>query len=1351
MTPDPTSSSDTLERSPRDAAVLKGSEHWHQLSADVALKIRQCLELRDILQTTVEQVQTLLQTDRVLVYCFDPDHSGIVVAEALSQPQWSILNRVVRDPCFEASWLEPYTEQRYFAVEDITQAALTPCHRDFLMGFQVQANLVVPILHRNALWGLLIAHHCCAPRPWPLTEIEALQQIAVHVGIAVTQATLLQQLQTANAQLTMDLDQRQMELVAANQALQAEVVRCQATADALAAHQDQLRWFATIVESSNDAIISKTLEGIVTSWNEAAETLFGYRAEDMIGQSIERIIPPERRTEARVIRGALGQGQRVEPYETWRRHQDGHRIDVVMTESALRNHENQIVGISVIFRDITDQKRAEQRRRTTEQSLAESEQRLQLALQASGDGLWDWDIATGTVFFSDRWMTMLGYGADELTPTVDTWQDLVHPADWPWVSARLDAHLGDPSLPYQFDYRLRTKTGDWKWVANYGQVVAWNEAGDPIRMTGIHRDINERKRFEEQLRDSEATNRALVQTIPDFLVRMRCDGLQREVINPGRIQVIAPNGDGINQNILDFMPLAVAQERLRLADRAIASQQVQSQIYRLVIDNTLHYEEARIVPFRDDEVLVMVRDITQEREAEQQRQQTKEQLELVLQASSEGFWDWNLMTQEIYFSPRWKEMLGYVDSELDNTLEMWESVIDEGDRHAALQLMADYNSGRVDRFEMVQRFHHKDGSTVFVLSRAIHLKDAEGQVVRMVGSHLDVTDSHRQELALQESEARYRHIIETTLEGVWILDETGKTTFVNQQMGDMLGYGKAELLGRSFLDFINPDGHAQAEAYFNQRRQGIQEQHSFCFQRRDGTVLWTLISATPLMDAAGQYQGVIGLLTDVTALYEIQAVLKVSQGQLSGILDSSLDGIMAFQSVRDDQGQIIDFEWTLSNPKACEMVGRSQEDLVGQRLLVELPGNREEGLFDLYVQVVESGQPAQRTFYYNHDGIACWFENVAVRLNDGFAVTFRDITQNKLTEQQLQLANNKLQEVNQRLGTHVEDLEQRNQEMLLLSRTSDFLQACQNIPEACTVISTLVQPLFPDCAGEIYITSASRNRLQQMAQWGTFPNSAVNDFEPHDCWGLRRGRLHGVNAKSAGLRCQHNHRLPPTVSSLCIPMIAQGETLGLFHLQSAPNVPLSENRQQLAQTVAEQIGLAIANLHLRETLQHQSIRDPLTGLFNRRYLEEALEREVSRAQRNQGQLGVIMLDLDHFKCFNDTYGHDAGDLVLQAIGQLLRQHLRGSDVACRYGGEELTIVLTDIGIADVQTRAEEIRQAIAQLHIPTQSNVLRDITASLGIAVFPFHGRTGETLIKAADAALYRAKAAGRNQVLMAT
>jgi diguanylate cyclase (GGDEF)-like protein len=215
-------------------------------------------------------------------------------------------------------------------------------------------------------------------------------------------------------------------------------------------------------------------------------------------------------------------------------------------------------------------------------------------------------------------------------------------------------------------------------------------------------------------------------------------------------------------------------------------------------------------------------------------------------------------------------------------------------------------------------------------------------------------------------------------------------------------------------------------------------------------------------------------------------------------------------------------------------------------------------------------------------------------------------------------------------------------------------------------------------------------------------------------------------------------------------MIAQGETLGLFYLNTARPEALSHAKRQLARTVAEQVGLAIANLHLRETLQNQSIRDSLTGLFNRRYLEEALQQELARAQRQQSPISIVMLDVDHFKQFNDTYGHDAGDFVLKAIGQTLRENIRGSDIACRYGGEEMTLVFPETTMAEAVKRAEQLRQLISQLDLSYGGKALNTLTASLGIAAFPEHGSHGNALIQTADAALYRAKAAGRDRVVAA-
>jgi diguanylate cyclase (GGDEF)-like protein len=174
------------------------------------------------------------------------------------------------------------------------------------------------------------------------------------------------------------------------------------------------------------------------------------------------------------------------------------------------------------------------------------------------------------------------------------------------------------------------------------------------------------------------------------------------------------------------------------------------------------------------------------------------------------------------------------------------------------------------------------------------------------------------------------------------------------------------------------------------------------------------------------------------------------------------------------------------------------------------------------------------------------------------------------------------------------------------------------------------------------------------------------------------------------------------------------------------------------------------NLKLRETLRHESIRDSLTGLYNRRYLEEFFDRELKRCQRNQDQIGLLMLDVDHFKRFNDTFGHEAGDLVLREISHILHGHIRQSEIACRYGGEECMVILPGSSLNDTQKRAEELRQQIKSLNLQHQGQVLGRITVSIGVACFPDHGKTYDELFRNADAALYRAKAQGRDRVVIA-
>lgn len=336
------------------------------------------------------------------------------------------------------------------------------------------------------------------------------------------------------------------------------------------------------------------------------------------------------------------------------------------------------------------------------------------------------------------------------------------------------------------------------------------------------------------------------------------------------------------------------------------------------------------------------------------------------------------------------------------------------------------------------------------------------------------------------------------------------------------------------------------------------------------------------------------------------------------------------------------------------------------------------------------------------------------------------------------------------LQKQVAELSRRNLVVTLFSKMNDFLQTSNTEDEAYSVISETAAQLFPEDSGAVYVLSASRDMLDAVVAWGSRP-PANPTFPPGQCWAHRRGQVH--------LGTGHQRWCPHVTDSghmyACLPLLAQGETLGILHLSDGlvKNDKADEERMaeksKLAKILADNIGLGIANLKLRESMRNQSIRDPLTALFNRRYMEEALAQEQHRTRRNDAQLAVVMIDIDHFKEFNDNFGHDGGDAILRALGGFLRKHVRGSDIACRYGGEEFVLILSPVTAEGARQRAEKIREDVATLNVRHAGRDLGAITLSLGVAIFPDHATEVATIIKAADHTLYEAKSGGRNQVAM--
>lgn len=320
----------------------------------------------------------------------------------------------------------------------------------------------------------------------------------------------------------------------------------------------------------------------------------------------------------------------------------------------------------------------------------------------------------------------------------------------------------------------------------------------------------------------------------------------------------------------------------------------------------------------------------------------------------------------------------------------------------------------------------------------------------------------------------------------------------------------------------------------------------------------------------------------------------------------------------------------------------------------------------------------------------------------------------------------------------------------ILGTYTGLLQSCQNLDEAMALTGRVVDELLPDAGGRCYVMRASQNLVESAGQFGS-PASASEDLmPPEDCWALRRGQVHRTEAGLTGLRC--THVAPATHGdewTLCVPLTAHGASLGLLHVSGRGSGNFEQSQADAVESIAEQLSQTMANLQLRESLRVQSLRDPLTQLYNRRYLEENLFRELQRCERRNLPVAVMMLDVDHFKRFNDENGHAAGDALLARVGEVLVDLTRGEDIACRYGGEEFTVVLPEASLEVALRRAEEIRAAIGSLSVIHMRRVLGPVSVSIGVACFPQHGGSPERLLAAADSALYQAKAEGRNRVVI--
>lgn len=325
---------------------------------------------------------------------------------------------------------------------------------------------------------------------------------------------------------------------------------------------------------------------------------------------------------------------------------------------------------------------------------------------------------------------------------------------------------------------------------------------------------------------------------------------------------------------------------------------------------------------------------------------------------------------------------------------------------------------------------------------------------------------------------------------------------------------------------------------------------------------------------------------------------------------------------------------------------------------------------------------------------------------------------------------------------HVMGINETQEQIEELFAMTDTLQAADSNGDAAQVLRATSRKLLPGCGVGLYVFNNSRDRLDLVGSWDMPEGYAPTEtLTPANCWALKRGKDHLNNPAEQSLCCSH---YIGEVASIEVPMMARGQVFGLLVLTDrGGNCDNVDKAQRIARALADSTSLALSNISLREQLRTQSLRDPMTGLYNRRYMEDTLDRFISLAQRQNQPTSVLMIDLDNFKKLNDEHGHAKGDAVLKDVAAQVVGALRPSDVVCRYGGEELLVILPDCATEDAMMRAEQVRARIELLSDQHGCSV----AASIGVASLPESAKSAADLLSASDAALYEAKALGKNQV----
>ncbi|QQS53481.1 MAG: PAS domain S-box protein [Candidatus Competibacteraceae bacterium] len=731
-------------------------------------------------------------------------------------------------------------------------------------------------------------------------------------------------------------------------------------------------------------------------------------------------------------------------------------------------------------------------------------------------------------------------------------------------------------------------------------------------------------------------------------------------------------------------------------------------------------------------LLAVIVDITERKQTEQALTDEVTRRRALFEQSRDGIVivDGNGKVDEA--NQHYADMLGYSLAETQQ-LHLWDWD-DQWTREVLLSKAAQI-SATGEQFET--RHRRKDGSMIDVEVVSSATESAGRKLILCICRGI----TERKRAAEQVASLSERLTLATQYAGVgiWDYDVRANRLVWNEAMFALYGISPEQFAPslETWLSRVHPDDLPRLHGEMRAAIAGSPYDTNFRIVRPDGETRFIKAIAKARRDASDQPLRFVGVNWDITDFKTTEQALRDSEERLQRVLDGANDGCWDWNIATGD---------VLFNRRWAEMLDYDLADIAPRieawQVLV-YPDDWSRCQTDL-----------QRHFNGETPQYQCEYR---IRAKNGewrWVLDRGKLTRRDANGQPLWMAGTHT-DVHDRhcmeetLHKTLAELRRHNVQIAAANRMDNSLLSCETAQEAYEIIAHGAEILFADHAGGLAVREDDAPALRWVARWGN--DRALPPALPLvQCRAFRGGEPQEVIDSGQDVCCLHFLNQPAHLS-FCLPLMVRGDILGLLHIGAGH--PLSKEQLQelrnLAIKLGESIKLALSNLKLRATLREQAIRDPLTGLFNRRYLDETLPRELSRCQRGGEPLTVAMLDLDHFKHFNDNYGHEAGDVVLRAVGGLLRQSLRGGDIACRYGGEELVLILSGATLADTRARLEKLRRAVMQLHPSFRgSGELPAITVSVGLAVARSDETDAAALLGRADAALYRAKEQGRNRVV---